>query len=319
LSSLTTPSNLGISSDRSTSALQGQPSSTEDFTSRTPVTNVINQSTSQPSLAGTDLQKLAQEGTAAQQVAGISKYANQDYVAPEYTNEDFFPGRNEPIRVGGYTGKTIGSVDFFVPTGQYVPFNIIAKRERALDEARKARAERKAKYKDPTAPSISNPKFNENLQKSYYEGLERIKGEAKAKYGEYAVDALQDPTSEEYTAMQRHQNTYNWLAGNSESLIKNAAEVIEQVERGDDTSYSKGAVEAAYAIQNGFAYGANPEELVAQGKRLEGYRNIETNLKESQFFKDLLPNISAKIIDGDGYVTEQESKSWKDQIQKEAE
>lgn len=289
----------------------------------TPVTNIASQAVPQAGAANalntSALNQTVQQGTQAQQLTGLSQYANKDYVAPEYTNQDFFPGIGQPIVVGNVSSKTLGSSALIAPTGQYVPYNIIAKRERALDEARKAREERKAKYKDPTAPSMESPKYNKNLQEAYYQELEAAKAKAKAKYGEYWIDAAQDQGNETYTEFQKINNTYNWLAKEGDALTKNAAAVIEAVEKGDDTSYSKGEVEAAYAIQNGSFGGAKPEELVAQGKILKGYRNIETNLKESQFFKDVLPTITAKVIDGNGYVTQQESKNWSEQIQKEAE
>ena len=291
--------------------------------STAPLSSNINQQAVPSILNNSALAQQAQSGTTGanqiSEAAGVSKYLNQDYVSPDYTTEDFFPGKGMPIRVGGYTGKTIGSVDFFAPTGQYVPYNIIAKREAALDKARAARKERQAKYKDPTAIAVVSPKYNENFQRAYLDGVNKIKDKAKSFYKEFYIDALQDPTSDVYKEMQQHQANYNYLGANANELINNAATVIKAVEDGDNTTYSKGQIEAARSITNSDQYGYDVNKLVQNGKKLEGYNSIEDALLKRKYFEHLKESITSSILLGQDYLTETQVKSYRDQVQKQAE
>lgn len=160
--------------------------------------------------------------------AGDPNYAG---TIPAQAFSTYFPGEQNNIYKGSYSGSMIGSNPIYAP-GQLMPYGLIDARQNALKQA----ADKKAAEQEAFAYRISNLRSPETQHKAvqpeitnmFYKGLQEDISSAQKKYGnDWAKNLWADP--------KFHQKiqTVKDVAGYEDVAVKHVAELEHGSETGE--------------------------------------------------------------------------------------
>lgn len=143
--------------------------------------------------------------------------------------QDYFPDLGERTLQGTYSGPTIGTVSLFAPGGALTPFTVLDAREKALEAA----ALKKAKQIDEfeklygKAPVTKHSAVQQELNKVYFEALNKWKTAAQKKYGDNWASGLKNDLG-----FQSHMRDLNTLKEQEDYLVNRLATIEKEVESG---------------------------------------------------------------------------------------
>lgn len=191
-----------------------------------------------PQVTVDDINNSPAVGMSPAEQDAYNEYQKQYQAAPEaLKSSDYFPGMNEPINVGGYSGNIIGSTTLFAPGGALVPFGMMDARDAAVHKAALAKAKdvqdfrAKLKANPPTSKLTG---INEDLTNSYFGYIDNEYKKALQKSGGDANKATfllnQDQN------FQKGLNSYHDLKANGDAVFNHLAEVDERIKNGDVVS-----------------------------------------------------------------------------------
>lgn len=103
-----------------------------------------------------------------------------------------YPGMNQPINVGTYSGSIVGNNPIFVPTGDILARDPILARRKAIDDAARARAADIKPYERSTAPTTVDPYYNKQVYSEFTAAQDDIIKRAQKQYGKDFRIILED-------------------------------------------------------------------------------------------------------------------------------
>lgn len=285
-------------------------------------------------LAGSDLEKQAE--AAAIEKAQIEASKKQPIVSQQLssssqgggegagiTNADLFPGMNQPINVGTSSSKTLGSQPIFVASGQYVPFNVLNKREEAINKAAQKRLERQLKFDPGSAAKLNNALYQPALNEQFSKTYNQFKNEAQANYGQDWDLYLGSPSTEIGQRFLTAKRNLNVLADQGNEVFGKVAEIMASKEKGGKTLYSPETIQAAYDIQNKvgeFENGGVPD-LVEAKRNFDATYDLDAYIKDNDVIKSMKADIESTIINNPNneYVINEKRESYRQRIEELAE
>jgi hypothetical protein len=190
-------------------------------------------------LSTSDLGSFTPQGMEEDPYKGLAKpsdfeaYNKSFYQPPVYGNDALYPGMGEGIGVGNFSSQTTGSQTIYAPTGQYMPYDILQKREKALQEAAALRQQRLSSLKLPTAPILANPNYQRGLDNKFVSVIDKYKNEAQSLFGDNWITVLTDPNAPETDIRRRFQQdlrAFDILKNKTDILTNKAAEVLSDKE-----------------------------------------------------------------------------------------
>jgi hypothetical protein len=105
---------------------------------------------------------------------------------------DLYPGINQPINVGTYSGSIVGNNPIFVPTGDILARDPIIARRKALDDAARKRAADIKPYERGVAPTTVDPHYNKQVYAEFNASQDDIIKRAQKQYGKDFRIILED-------------------------------------------------------------------------------------------------------------------------------
>lgn len=253
--------------------------------------------------------------------------ASDFYVSPDLNNEDFYPSRNQPLKVGESPSRYFGGgIPIFVGEGSVFPSAVVAKRQRAMDQAalnaklynQKVDANAQKSLEDLyKMPGDVNYMYDEDLKKETINGYRSIYQEALTAHGGNklaAINDLRDPNSFHGKKLQDHmvnqkiwENTINQITDISAKMhvaqeehnayIPPALEsAVKEFETGNlrkantqdlkKTIFSMHAMHDVIPFYNQLLNSVDPSETFGSGKE-KGYTVTQVN-KDDAYSRALM-------------------------------
>jgi hypothetical protein len=168
--------------------------------------------------------------------------------------EQYYPGINDPIAKGNYSGSVIGSTTLFAPGGGYMPFGVVAAREKAIQDAAMKRQMQLSQDlgKDFHAPITKHSSVQRHLNDLYYNGLQQWVSNAKKKYGTNWSDPLKNDVG-----FQKWNRSMNTLKEQEDYMVDRMATLQKEIQSGDfvATPELQGAMQDFLSGAKGLAQG----------------------------------------------------------------
>lgn len=255
-------------------------------------------------------------------------YAGTESPMMQLNAEDIFPGMQENIIPGYYSGKIVGSNPLYsFSAGGYFPYNIAQQRKRALNNAAilKVKQEKDARKQlefDPNkTPSVYEEQYNnmfyDQVQNLYKEKVNKYNGNSVAAY-----NAMTDPTTQDYKDLHNRLNNLDAVANNLQYVYDFAQRVAGTKEASPlKKYYPQEAKQLAADILEGRASKDDwAKENWAKDKlsELRGYDNLVQALTSPQIAPLLQTNVDklvrqsmAKDETGKFRINEKKLKEYK--------
>jgi hypothetical protein len=157
------------------------------------------------------------------------KYAGATGALPMST---YFPGGNDSIQQGYYSGSIVGSNPIYAPSGLY-PYGLIDARQKALkDAADKKAAEMDAfknKIQNVKAPVTKHKAVQPQITEAFYKGLNGWIDKSKK----------ENPNKDAYKTLWSNPEFHNWMqnlndvAGYEDQAVQHVAELEKASEKGE--------------------------------------------------------------------------------------
>lgn len=144
------------------------------------------------------------------------------------SNEDFFPGKNQSINAGSYSGSEVGSIPIYAPQGELVPFAAYGARDRVIEKAAQEKMKDLMNYqKSINPPETKLQGVNPALHEAYYNMLEQEQNRMKKQYGrDWVKYANQD------IEFQRKNQAYKDLATYHDQFVDQYANDDQEMKLG---------------------------------------------------------------------------------------
>ena len=222
----------------------------------------------------------AQQEKQAQQTQPFEDLSGLDYQDPGITNEDRFYGARQPIQ----RGTSASGVPIFVANQALTPIGILDKKEAAIKEAERKRAERKSKFKLDEVERLKNANYQKAFDESFFEMQNKYINEAKTLYGDNWDVALGGSNTDLARRYQQELSNYKTLKSQSDAVTDKAAEIRARMEAGD-TTVSERTAQAVEDIQNaiGEFSDGNPVDLEGKMNEMWASVNLDDKLNDTVF------------------------------------
>lgn len=273
--------------------------------------------------AAVDAEKAAVEATQEPTNTPLSNQIAKSAATPAtgITNQDLFPGMNQNINVGSSSSKTLGSQPIFVAAGQYVPYNILNKKEEAIAAAAKKRAERQAKFDPGKAGKLNNQLYQRKLNDRFNKMNSDFIRTAQSMDPDNWDVMLNDPGSEIGRAYAQQKSNYEVLATESNVIFDKAAAVMAAQESGGDTIYSEATKNLASQVDHmtGSAAEGGLENLRPFVDKLNGSFDLDKHLANNKVVAQMKADITSLLTPEHGGLTVEEVSDWSKRIEAYAE
>ena len=152
----------------------------------------------------------------------------RDFMPYNSTGEDFFPGKNQSINAGSYSGSEVGSIPIYAPQGELVPFAAYGARDRVIEKAAQEKMKDLMNYqKSINPPETKLQGVNPALHDAYYNMLEQEQNRMKKQYGrDWVKYANQD------IEFQRKNQAYKDLATYHDQFVDQYANDDQEMKLG---------------------------------------------------------------------------------------
>lgn len=279
---------------------------------------------------GLDTSSLGQESAAITNAAAkaavpaptvSSQIAQQDASQANITNQDLFPGMNQKINVGSSSSQTLGTQPIFVAAGQYVPYNILNKKEEAIAAASKKRAERQAKFNPGKAGELTNKLYQRDLNNQFNTMNSDFIRTAQTVYPDNWDVMLNDPGSELGKAYAQQKSNYDVLAKESNVIFDKTAKVQADRETGGKTIYSDDTYRLAQEINNKTQAFANGKlvDLREETDKFNGSFSLDQHLIDNKVVAQMKADITTLMTPEHGGLSTQEIHDFSQRIEAYAE
>jgi len=221
------------------------------------------------------------------------------------TNQDLFPGMNQPINVGSSSSQTLGSQPIFVASGQYLPLNVLNKKEAAIEKASQARLARQMKFDPGKAAKLNNPLYQQELNDKFAKVINDFTAEAKSLHGQEFDLALGSQSTDIGRRFATAKRNLATLADQQNVVFDRVAKVNAAKEKGGATVYSQDTQDKAFDLQNrlnDFATGGDVDVVEAIDD-FYGSHNLDTYLNDNKILSGVKADIASRVARGEDYHT----------------
>jgi hypothetical protein len=210
---------------------------------------------------------------------------------------EYMPGIDDPILKGTYSGKAIGSNPIFVRSGGYIPFNLLDARDRALNAAATAKADKLSKFDLRKPPVTKDPRFTENVQDMFYNKVNDYVSQAKKLYGDKWAPMLQDPKSMLGRKFAQELDNVDIIAKETDQITDIITKMDADILEGKGT-YSAQTMDYYHKykdLMGEFMNGNASESIRKQMNVLVGNMSVDEKLN-----KQILPQLERKVNEAYG-------------------
>lgn len=142
--------------------------------------------------------------------------------------QDYYPGINQPVAVGSYSGKTIGATTLFAPMAGITPAGMIDAREAAIQKAAMNKMREIEDFiKAYQAPTTKHSTVQKELDKVYFEGLNQWVYNAKKKFGSNWTKALESDVN-----FQKWNKSAQTAAQQEDYILNRFAKIQDDIKTG---------------------------------------------------------------------------------------
>ena len=249
----------------------------------------------------TALETFGQQQETVQPFEDLS--ALSDTGVADITNDDRYFGARQPIQRG--TSKS--GVPIFVANQPLTPIGILDKKEKAVDEARRKRAARKAKFKLDEVERLKNANYQKSFDEGFVEMQNSYINEAKTLYGDDWDLYLGSDESELGRRYKQSLSNFKTLKTQADAFTDRAADIKSRIEAGDASVSEKTAdmVKEVEGAIGQFSEG-NPVDLVGKMDQLNASVNIDSWLNDNIFphLEVLTIKHTSGLLSDDDYKTQ---------------
>ena len=209
------------------------------------------------------------------------QYESMDSTEPvDITNEDRFYGARQPI----LRGTSVGGVPIFVANQALTPIGILDKKQKAIDEARKKRAEQASKFKLEKAQRLKNANYQKSFDEAFNANTARFVNEAKTIYGDNWTLALGSDKTDVGRKYRQSLSNFQTLKDRADQFTDRAAEIKKRIEAGDASVSEKTArmVREVEGAIGSFSEGKTVD-LLGKMDQLNASVNIDNWLNDNIF------------------------------------
>ena len=236
------------------------------------------------------------------------QYESMDSTEPvDITNEDRFYGARQPI----LRGTSVGGVPIFVANQALTPIGILDKKQKAIDEARKKRAEQASKFKLEKAQRLKNANYQKSFDEAFNANTARFVNEAKTIYGDNWTLALGSDKTDVGRKYRQSLSNFQTLKDRADQFTDRAAEIKKRIEAGDASVSEKTArmVREVEGAIGSFSEGKTVD-LLGKMDQLNASVNIDNWLNDNIFPN--LKQIETKYLSS--LMTDKDYEEYKTQI-----
>lgn len=216
------------------------------------------------------------------------------------TNEDRFFGARQPIQ----RGTSASGVPIFVANQALTPIGILDKKEAAIDEARRKKAERQAKFKLDKAQRLKNANYQKSFDEAFVGNQGKFINEAKTLYGDNWTDALGSDMTDVGRRYRQSLSNFQTLKDRADAFTDRSAEIKARIEAGD-ASVSEKTAQMVMDVEGAIGQFSEGKavDLVGKMDQLNASVNIDNWLNDNIFPN--LKQIEKKYLEG-GFRSEDE-------------
>ncbi len=214
-----------------------------------------------------------------------------------------YPGAGHNINVGNYSGSIVGSNPIFVPGGNVAAINPLLARQKAIDDAAKARAAALKPFDYGKPMELADARFQQKFNDTYYNRANQLVQDAKQKYGKEFSVVLQDPTTREGNEFRQEMANFEVLGKNFNQIVDLMAGVQAGLESGE-LNYSKNTMKLYDDFQNlvgNFEKGDvfKTGDLKTMYDQLKGHISLENYIQRSGFLDNIMGQVTQSPYDVD--------------------
>lgn len=221
-----------------------------------------------------------------------------------------FPGINQPIRVGGYSGSIVGQNDLFAAGGNIFPTDVTLARRKKIEDAAAQEAARKAKpFELRRAKELKDKRFQTGINDQARSLQEEYINKAKELFGENYREALQNPQE---TEIGRNFISKMDALDVMVSEGNQVTDLIAGIKAGTETGekfYTEDTLKLVDDFEQlvGDFENASPSELAGfrdKLNKLNGYNSLDNYLNDNKHLTNLKGRIaqSAGVKDFNEYL-----------------
>ena len=262
-----------------------------------------------PGISSLVTTQMVEQATPSPGVIGASpedletvRLLRQQFESPSagLTNQDLFPGLNEPILKGVSSSQTLGSQPIFVGSGGPFPVAAIDKRQAALQNAAQQRAQQLRKFDLQKPPTIGDSRFQQSINDSFKLGRDQFIDRARREFGEDWDLALTSQATEIGRDWLSFVDGLDVLAREGDQIIDLMAEIDAGIES-TDFVYSDETIALRDQFNQllGAFDGGDVQGLVSmrnQLNKLEGFASLDRFLNDRKF----LTKIGGELVQRSG-------------------
>lgn len=228
----------------------------------------------------------------------IDPLSGQQLALGNVTQEDFTPGINLPLRVGGTSGQLTGSRDIFVSRAQAVPFALLERRRAAQQQAALKRSQDLGRFKLDKPALSKDPRFNRNLVETANKSTDIFIDRATKQFGsrEAGLAALTSTSTKIGREFAQEMDNLEILAGEIDQIVDLNAEIDKAIQDGDQfVSDETLKLHQDFKNLTGDFTGGTASGAASFRDKLT---QLQTSQSLDQFFKenDILKSIEGEII-----------------------
>ncbi len=208
-----------------------------------------------------------------------------------------FPGINDPILKGQASSQTLGSQPIFVGSGGFFPFDALAQREKALQDAASKRAlQLKAFDESIDVPAVKDPRFQKKLTERTFGTVKKFIDEARETFGDQAIPALSTASTDIGRRFQLELSNLNTLAKSADQAIDAIAEVKKDRDEGtkifsDQTHELIGDFDAML----GRFESGDPVNLTGMMNLVQGHMALDKFLQDRKIAERIGSDLSQRL------------------------
>lgn len=233
---------------------------------------------------------------------------------------DLFFAAGEPIQKGTVSGQIIGNQPIFVGGADYFPTQVLARRQKALEDAAIAQKQAEQELLNRKAPLVKDKGFQKSLTQQYNTQFNQFVDQAREQYGDQWADALKDQTTPIGREFVQFTDNMDFIAASADQTTDEIAKIREGVETGD-LVYSPETLQLLDDYENlqGQFAGGN---IAGSVNLREEFGKLQGNIGLDKFLNDQNIDVKgtvtgyANVIDKGEYfeTVEQKKTAYEDQL-----
>jgi hypothetical protein len=233
---------------------------------------------------------------------------------------ELFRGIGDPILKGTVGGSIIGSQPVFTPSGDYLSFDVINNRKKALQDAALQREKEANALLSQKPPIVKDQRFQKSLNNQFYGTIDDFVTKAQQEHGQDWDLYLKDQSTPMGREFVQTLANYDFIAGQADQVTDLIAEIDDDLESGDQV-FSDETLQMRddyNQLQNDFLNGdiGGVVNLADKYQELKGFTTLDKIINDQNIDIEGTIDQIAYITDKPGRfeTTEQKKKYYEDQV-----